>query len=119
MGGINNQVQYPPRLPMWVCLNTEGCGHNAHMYYLLMRDLTDRTDFIATMKERDVNCVFHYEPLHNAPYGREVARVSGELSVTNEMADRLVRLPMRVGLSNEKNYQADRADNQEVIGRFK
>lgn len=80
----------------------EGCGHNAHMYYLLMRDLADRTDLIAAMKEHDVSCVFHYVPLHSSPYGREVARVSGELSVTNEMADRLVRLPMWVGVEKDQ-----------------
>lgn len=79
----------------------EGCGHNAHMYYLLLRNRAHRTDFIAAMKEHDVNCVFHYVPLHSAPYGREAARVSGDLSVTKEFAERLVRLPMWVGINIE------------------
>jgi len=82
----------------------EGCEHNAHMYYLLMRDLADRTDFIAAMKEQGVNCVFHYVPLHSSPYGKEVARVSGELLVTDELSDRLVRLPMWVGVEQEQGH---------------
>ena len=45
-----------------------GCEHNAHMYYLLMRDLADRTAFIQAMKQLEINCVFHYVPLHTAPH---------------------------------------------------
>ena len=48
----------------------DGCAHNAHLYYLLMRDLQDRTAFIEAMKQVEINCVFHYVPLHTAPYGR-------------------------------------------------
>lgn len=43
------------------------CGNNAHMYYLLLRDLDDRTQFIDAMKAQSVNCVFHDVPLHNSP----------------------------------------------------
>ena len=75
-----------------------GCTHNAHMYYLLLRDLDDRTQFIETMKAQGVNCVFHYVPLHNSLFGQKVARTHGNLAVTEELADRLVRLPMWVNL---------------------
>ena len=78
----------------------EGCGYNAHMYYLLLRDLEDRTSFISAMKESGVNCVFHYVPLHSSPFGLQAGRVVGELSVTDDLANRLVRLPMWVGLED-------------------
>jgi len=74
------------------------CTHNAHMYYLLLPDLKQRTAFIEHMKARHIQCVFHYVPLHSSPYGRHVGRVAGDLRVTDDIADRLVRLPMWVGL---------------------
>ncbi len=76
----------------------DGCGHNAHMYYLLLRDLDDRTSFIQAMKAEGVNCVFHYVPLHSAPHGRKVGRMADDLAVTSDLADRLVRLPLWLGL---------------------
>ena len=51
------------------------CGQNAHMYYLLLRDLEDRTQFIGTMKNEGISCLFHYVPLHSSPYGRKVTRI--------------------------------------------
>lgn len=76
----------------------EECVHNAHMYYLLLRDLDDRTAFIEAMKQEDIHCVFHYIPLHSAPYGRKVGRTAGDLTVTDDIAARLVRLPLWLGL---------------------
>jgi dTDP-4-amino-4,6-dideoxygalactose transaminase len=78
-----------------------GCEHNAHMYYLLMRDLEDRTRFIDAMKSQGVNCVFHYVPLHSSPKGLICSRAAGVLPVTVDLADRLIRLPLWVGLKNE------------------
>ena len=75
------------------------CGHNAHMYYLLLKGLVDRTQFIDAMKKEGVQCVFHYVPLHNSPYGQKVSRMHGDLTVTEELAERLVRLPIWVGLN--------------------
>ena len=80
----------------------DGCGHNAHMYYLLLRDLEDRTSFIRTMKAQGIHCVFHYVPLHSAPKGQSVGYAAGDLSVTNELADRLVRLPLWLGLEEHQ-----------------
>ncbi|MHB8810250.1 MAG: dTDP-4-amino-4,6-dideoxygalactose transaminase [Desulfobulbaceae bacterium] len=80
----------------------DGCGCNAHMYYLLMRDLDDRTWFIEEMKQQGVNCVFHYVPLHSAPVGAKVARVHDQLGVTTDVANRLVRLPLWLGLEEEQ-----------------
>ena len=75
------------------------CEHNAHMYYLLLSDLSERTSFISKMKQQDVNCLFHYVPLHSAPQGLVSCRTEGLLTNTSDLSDRLVRLPMWAGLS--------------------
>lgn len=76
--------------------------YNAHMYYLLLRDIDDRTEFIETMKSQGVNCVFHYVPLHNSPFGQKVARMHGDLPVTEDLAARLARLPLWAGLEDQQ-----------------
>ncbi len=87
----------------------DGCGHNAHLYYLLLRDLEDRTAFIESMNQSGVSCVFHYVPLHSSPRGREVGRVSGDLTVTDDLSNRLVRLPLWLGLEEEQNQVIEAA----------
>lgn len=74
------------------------CGHNAHMYYLILPSLNCRSRFIASMKEAGVGVVFHYIPLHSSPAGMRFSRTSGALGVTTDLSDRLVRLPLWVGL---------------------
>lgn len=87
------------------------CGHNAHMYYLLLRNLADRSAFIATMKQQQINCVFHYVPLHSALQGLVCGRSMGELPVTCDLADRLVRLPLWVELGEAQEVIVDMALN--------
>jgi dTDP-4-amino-4,6-dideoxygalactose transaminase len=70
------------------------CTHNAHMYYLLLPDLDARTAFIASMKAAGIQCVFHYVPLHTAPAAKRYGRIAGPTRVTEDMSDRLVRLPL-------------------------
>jgi dTDP-4-amino-4,6-dideoxygalactose transaminase len=72
--------------------------HNAHMYYLLLRDLEDRTKFIEVMAQHEINCVFHYVPLHSSPMGSQRGRAQGNLPVTCNISDRLVRLPLWLGV---------------------
>lgn len=81
----------------------EGCTHGAHMYYLLLPDLDARTRFIAKLRERDIGAVFHYVPLHNSPQGTTSGRASGELKVTESLSDRLVRLPLWIGLEDRQD----------------
>ena len=69
------------------------CSHNAHMYYILLKDLDTRTKLIDHLKERNINPVFHYVPLHSAPKGVELCGKKYDLPVTEEYADRLLRLP--------------------------
>ena len=75
----------------------EGCVHNAHMYYLKLRDLEDRTAFIQYLKDNGIVAVFHYIPLHSAPAGLKFGRFHGEDVYTTRESDRLVRLPMYYG----------------------
>ncbi len=79
----------------------EGCVHNAHMYYVKLRDLEERTTFISFLKERGVSSAFHYVPLHSAPAGLRFGRFHGEDRYTTAESDRLVRLPMYYGLTEE------------------
>lgn len=74
------------------------CKHNAHMYYVLLESLAQRTQLISAMRERDIYPVFHYVPLHSSPAGRRFARCHGELPMTDQLADRLLRLPLWTGL---------------------
>ena len=74
------------------------CTHNAHMYYLLLRDLDDRTRFISRLKQEGIGAVFHYIPLHSSPAGLRHGRAAGELPVTDSVSDRLVRMPLWIGL---------------------
>ncbi len=79
----------------------EDCVHNAHMYYIKLRDLTDRTDFIQYLKDRGIVAVFHYVPLHSSPAGERFGRFHGEDRYTTSESDRLVRLPLYYGLTPE------------------
>ena len=79
----------------------DGCSNNAHVYYLLLRDLDERTSFIEHMKRLGIQCVFHYVPLHSAPKGRQVGRTCDELPVTKNVAERLVRLPLWIGIEED------------------
>jgi len=85
------------------------CEQNAHMYFLLLNDLEDRSAFIGFMKQHGISCVFHYIPLHSAPQGRLSGRSAGELRCTHELADRLVRLPLWVGLVESQQEVIDHA----------
>ena len=79
----------------------EDCAHNAHMFYIKLRDLEERTAFISHMKSKGVSCVFHYVPLHSAPAGLKFGRFHGEDVYTTKESERLVRLPLYYRLSAE------------------
>lgn len=79
----------------------EGCVHNAHMFWLKTKNLSERTALIAWLKERGIGSAFHYVPLHSAPAGLKFGRFHGEDKYTTAESDRLVRLPMYYGLTDE------------------
>ena len=76
------------------------CTHNAHMYYVLLDSLAKRTEVIARLKLSGINSVFHYVPLHSSPAGMKYGRASGQLPNTVALADRLVRLPIWLGMGD-------------------
>ncbi len=80
----------------------DSCTHNAHLYYLLLDSLEQRTAFIDRLKQDGVNCVFHYVPLHASPQGQRCGRIAGDLENTTRLADRLVRLPLWLGLEEHQ-----------------
>lgn len=75
------------------------CRHNAHMFYLKLANLKQRSDFIQKMHEKRIACVFHYIPLHSAPAGEKFGRFDGVDENTTKESERLVRLPMYYGLT--------------------
>ena len=77
------------------------CTHNAHMFYLKTKDLATRTKLIAFLKERGIQAVFHYIPLHSSPAGEKFGRFHGEDRYTTAESDRLVRLPLYQHLTRE------------------
>ena len=76
----------------------DGCVHNAHMYYLILNSLDQQKAFIHSMSKHGIQCVFHYIPLHIATQGIRIGRAHGDMSVTCEISDRIVRLPLWIGL---------------------
>jgi dTDP-4-amino-4,6-dideoxygalactose transaminase len=78
----------------------EHCGQAFHMFYLLLPDLEKRTAFITHLKEKGVQAVFHYLPLHLSPMGRRLGGTAGDCPITESVSDRLVRLPFFADLSD-------------------
>ena len=75
------------------------CDEPSHMFYLLMPNLDTRTRFIQWMKSQNVLCVFHYLPLHLSDMGINFGGKAGDCPVTEDISDRLVRLPLFYDLS--------------------
>ena len=69
------------------------CGHNAHMFYIILSDQQTRDDLIAYLKEHHIQSVFHYIPLHTSPMGKELAANDDRLPVTEKVASCVLRLP--------------------------
>jgi len=86
--------------------------HNGHVYYLVLPSEGVRAAFIARLREQEIATVFHFIPLHSAPAGECFGRVEGPLDHTEEMAGRLVRLPLFAELGEaevERVIEAARA----------
>ena len=84
------------------------CEHNAHMFYIKLKNLEERTKFIKYMKENGVLTVFHYIPLHSAPAGEKFGRFDSKDEFTTNESERLVRLPMY--------YSLDDKDREKTVG---
>jgi len=80
------------------------CVHNAHMFWIKLKDIEERTAFIRYLSEKGVQSVFHYIPLHSAPAGLKFGRFSGEDVYTTSESSRLTRLPMYYGMTDEDRH---------------
>lgn len=89
----------------------EGCAHNAHMFYIKAKDIEERTKLISYLSENGIAAVFHYVPLHSSPAGQSFGVFFGEDVYTTKESERLLRLPLYYGLSDE--------DCQYVIDKVK
>jgi len=78
------------------------CEHTYHMYYLLMPTPADRTAFIDHLKAHEILAVFHYLPLHLSEYARRWGGTPGDCPVTEDVSDRLVRLPFFTSMTEEQ-----------------
>jgi dTDP-4-amino-4,6-dideoxygalactose transaminase len=82
-----------------------GCQHNGHIYYILLETADERRRVLAELNRKGINAVFHYVPLHSSPAGMRFGRSAGDLAMTTSQAERLVRLPMWLGLSESQQQR--------------
>jgi dTDP-4-amino-4,6-dideoxygalactose transaminase len=80
-------------------LEPAGVTGNGHMFYVLLQDLATRTRLTAHLKARGIHSVFHYVPLHSSPAGRKFGRAAGPMTVTDDVSERLLRLPLYYDLT--------------------
>lgn len=78
------------------------CVHNAHMFYIKVQDIEIRSKLIEHLKNNDVMAVFHYIPLHSSVAGKSLGIFHGKDEFTTSESEKLVRLPMWYGLSDEQ-----------------
>ncbi|WP_419767380.1 dTDP-4-amino-4,6-dideoxygalactose transaminase [Arcobacter sp.] len=78
------------------------CTQNAHMFYIKVRNLGERTTLLSYLNQNGINAVFHYVPLHIAPSGMKFGRFDGKDEFTTILSERLIRLPMYYGLKSDE-----------------
>ncbi|MCJ8204755.1 dTDP-4-amino-4,6-dideoxygalactose transaminase [Pseudomonas sp. RGM2987] len=83
----------------------QSCQHNAHMYYVILAPGVDRQAILEELKRHAIYAVFHYVPLHSSPGGLRYGRVHGPMEVTDDYSERLLRLPMWLGLTGDQQEQ--------------
>ncbi|MEW6327160.1 MAG: dTDP-4-amino-4,6-dideoxygalactose transaminase [Thermodesulfobacteriota bacterium] len=81
------------------------CTHNAHMFYVILNSTRERDSLIKFLRQRNIEAVFHYIPLHTSPMGIKLSKRSVSLPVTEDLAYRLLRLPIYYSLRDD---EADR-----------
>lgn len=84
------------------------CAHNAHMYYIILPNLKVRTTVIESLKLSNIQSVFHYIPLHSSPAGLRYGTTRGTMEMTNRISERLLRLPLWLGIEEHQNLIIDK-----------
>ncbi|MBF0225756.1 MAG: dTDP-4-amino-4,6-dideoxygalactose transaminase [Desulfobacterales bacterium] len=77
------------------------CICNGHIFYIITSSLEERTSLIKYLKDREIITVFHYVPLHSSPAGKKYGRVNGSMDNTNDLSERVLRLPMYYEMTKE------------------
>ena len=85
----------------------DDCETNYHMFYILVRDGATRAELIEYLKKRSILAVFHYVPLHTSPMGEGMGYRHGMLPVTENLSERLLRLPFY--------YEIQEQDIEDVV----
>lgn len=85
----------------------DGCGHNAHIFYIKVKNLEERSRLLAYLKNKGISAVFHYVPLHTSPAGRKYGRFAGTDVFTTRESERLIRLPLYYGMGEDVYAVAD------------
>jgi dTDP-4-amino-4,6-dideoxygalactose transaminase len=80
---------------------TKNSKHNGHIYYLLLKNKSDRNKFMESMKLEGIHCTFHYIPLHSSPAGLKYGKTNDSLKITDERSGQIVRLPIYLDLNEE------------------
>jgi dTDP-4-amino-4,6-dideoxygalactose transaminase len=88
------------------------CEHNGHLYYILLPPEIDRADMIDSLRRVLIDTVFHYVPLHTSPAGKQLGRTHGEMTNTESLSSRLVRLPLWFGISIDQQERVVNALNR-------
>lgn len=78
------------------------CQHNAHMYYVLLSHGIDRQKILDELGNNEIGAVFHYVPLHSSLAGQRYGRTYGEMAITDSVSERLIRLPLWIGLTESQ-----------------
>ncbi len=78
------------------------CRHNAHMYYVLLPSGVDRQHVLDRLKQEEIFALFHYVPLHSSPAGLRFGRVHDTMTITDSLSERLIRLPLWMGISEQQ-----------------
>ena len=78
-----------------------GCSHNAHIFYLILKNKNERNQIIEYLKKKKIQLTSHYEPLHLSPAGIRYGSVSGKLNTTKMLSDCIIRLPLWIGLEKK------------------
>lgn len=86
----------------------EACVHNAHLFFLLTRTHAEQIELLTTMKTKGINAVFHYIPLHATDAGQKWGKISGSMVITEDLAWRLIRLPLYPGLGESEQSEIQR-----------
>jgi dTDP-4-amino-4,6-dideoxygalactose transaminase len=92
----------------------DDCQHNAHMYYVLLAPEINRQKVLDEFKYNKIGAVFHYVPLHSSIAGQRYGRAHGELNVTNTLPERLIRLPLWVGITEQQQARVVEVLNEAI-----